>query len=529
MAFRGQIGNFPVGLQGFNGSKNASKLGPGNFAFCEGVDVDGQVLVKDGGATKFNAVALAAKVTAGINWSPVPSSMNDVVVLANGQVRKDVGLGTFPTLLTTISAPAVYPPYFVRAGGEAVGSLRRLFLFTESTQVQVVSGTGNVMAAITTPPADWTAGTFPIFGVQHSQRLWGGGNASDPHRIYYSTPGNHQDFTSAGAGSLAIFPGEGDQLVAGFSFRGLLILVKYPLGVYVVDTRDPTLANWRVDKLNGAVGAGGPWCIVPISNDVVILDPFGNFHLMSAINDFSDINTSSISKPQNLGPFMRANVNLPGLKRAMGTWYASKSKAWFMVPQLGAPDNDLRIIIDFDDAQSGARFYLSRRDVGSALWLKPDATGIYRPTLGDDDGFVRIMDEEARNKDGAAYEMLFETAEFDFSNIDPQLASHTKNGAYLEITSDLVRNSTVVVTPAWDGNIGTPIIFSLGVVGAVLDSFVLDTDALSASGTVTTSRRLLGQGRRLKLTVENGDPDDEVRISEFAVGFEVADERLRTN
>jgi len=529
MAFRGEIATLPIGLDGFNGSKNASKLSPGNFAATEGVDLDGEVLVKDGGAIKLNAVALGSpsKVAAGLSWSPTPSTPNDVVFLGNGQLRKDTGAGTFATLLATLSAPSLFPPYLMPCGGEAVGSPRRLFIFSESNQVQVINGTGNTAAAISGPPADWAA-SFPIFGVQHSNRVFGGGNANDPHRLYYSTTANHQDFVGAGSGTLAIFPGEGDQIVGGISFRGLLVLFKYPQGVYLVDTRDPTVANWRVDRLNKAVGAASPWCIIQISNDILILDPYGNFHLMSSVNDFSDVSTSDISRRQNIGPFMRANVGLLNMRKAMGAWYAIKSKAWFMVPLVGSPDNNLRMMVDFNDAQKGARFYLSRRDIGDALWMRPDSSGVQRPTLGDNAGFVWLMDQEAQDKAGLAYDMIFETAEDDFSHVDPQLGPRTKNGQFVEITSDLVANVSITMTPIWDGFIGTPFIFNLGQIGNVLDSFILDTDILSASGTVTSQHRLEGQGRRLKLIVQNSAVDEEVRISEVRVGITPADERLRT-
>jgi hypothetical protein len=526
MAFRGLIATLPVGQTGFNGSKNASMLGPGDLSYTEGVDIDGAVLIKDGGADKLNAVALGAGVMSGANWYPAPGNPNDLVFLTNGQIRKDVGAGTFPTLLASVGVPTLFPPFFVPGGGEASGQARKMFIFNEAAQVQVIIGTANTAAAISTPPADWAA-SFPIFGVQHANRMWAGGNANDPHRIYFSQVTDHQIYTGAGAGSLSVFPGEGEQLVGGISFRGLLVLFKYPRGVYVVDSRDPDVVNWRVDRLNNAIGAASPFCIVQISNDILLLDSTGHFHLMSSVNDFSDVSASDISHKQNIGVFMRANVSLIKMRRAMGAWYGNKSKAWFMVPLTGSTHNNLRIIVDFNDAKAGARFYLSRRDVGDALWMRPDTLGTAKPMLGDDAGFVWLMDEEERNKDGVAYTMLMETSENDFSAVDPQLGPRTKNGQYIEVTSDLIRNSTLTVTPVWDGLAQDPIYLTLGSPAAALGSFVLDADVLSASGSVTAAHRLEGQGRRLKLIIENIELDDEVRLSEVNVGFEPGDERLK--
>jgi hypothetical protein len=525
MAYRGETVSLPVGAQGFNGSRNPSKMGPGHWSYVEGVDYDGGVLVKDGGAEPLNASALGggASILAGTNWSPSGGLYNDIVFLDNGDVMKDTGAGTFATTVASgLDTPTVYPPSWSTGGGETVGAARKLFLFNEANQVQVLPGTSNTMADIDTPAADWVA-AFPIGGCLHDLRLWAYGVATDPHRLYYTAPGDHEDFPAGG--TLSIYPGEGEMIVACTSFRGLLLVFKRPKGIYVVDTRDPTPANWQVQKLNTAVGAAGPLCLNPISNDLMFLDKGGNFHLMSAVQDFGDINTSNIGQISDISAFMRAEVSLANIQQSNSGWYAAKSKAWFMVPTVGSIMPDLRIVIDFADPQVGPRFTLSRRDIGVSLWMRPNAQGVEKPTLGDDEGFVWLMDEEERNKDGAAYDFAFDTADTDFSFAAPELASKSKTGNFLEIVSDVINETELSVTPVWDGQPSTPINFSFGGAGAALGSFVLDVDALAAAGIVTSRRKLDGSGRRLKLVVENTALDDEVRISEFRVSFNVGDER----
>lgn len=526
MAFRGVQATLPVGLQGLHGSRNPSKLGPGHLFEVEGVDFDGDVLIKDGGAQKLNANALGAPslVMAGINWSPASGESDDIVVLDNGEILKDSGAGTFATTLTTITPPTIFPPYFAAGGGETVGEPRKLFICSESDQMQIVSGTGNTATDISDPAADWSGG-FPIFAVQHALRMFAGGNSTDPHRLYYTTTADHEDY--AGGGTLAIYPGEGDQIVAAISFRGILIVYKYPTGVYIVDTRDPTPTNWSVTRLNRVVGACSPWAVIQISNDILIMDGFGNFHLQSAVDDISDIAASNISRIVDFNVFMRNNVNRASLKKAMGAWYADKSKAWFMVPRSGASDNALRITIDFNNQQTGPRFLTSIRDDGSALWMRPDGTGSERPTLGDFDGFIWLMDDEERNKDDVAYSMYLETGDNNFAYLDPALAGKSKNGEFLEVTADLVAQTEIFITPVWDGLPGDPIEFNLGNASAVIGSFELGTDMLATTGAVTDRKKLDGQGRRLKLILENDSLNEEVRISEIRVDFNVADERIR--
>ena len=527
MAFDGITIPFPVGQQGFNGARNPSKLAPEHASYLEGVDLDGGIVVKDGGALKLNSTTLGSGsiVRAGINWSPTAGENNDVVLLASGAVLKDTGAGTFGTTLRTgLSDLAEPPPIFIAAGGEVGGQPRKLFLFSQGHQAQVVLGTAGSMAAISTPAADW-ASAFPAAGCLHGLRLWGYGNGNDPHRMYYSTLADHQDFTGSGSGTLAIYPGEGQTIAGAVSFRGLLVVFKYPVGIYLIDTRDPTVANWTVVPLSRAVGAVNQHCIVPIENDILYMDAGGNFHLLSATSDLGDINTSNISIKSDIGPFMRTYASLTNLRRSNGIWYANKRKAWFVLPQVGATSPTLRVMIDFNDQQYGARYLLSRRDVAISMWMRPGGDKIYKPVQGDDTGFIRIMDQDARNVDGLAYIMDMETADTDFSFAEPSLASKNKMGKFLEIECDLVRETYLTVVPYWDTIPGDPLQFHIGEGAVGLNSFQLDIHALSSTGSIIVRRRLTGEGRKLRLKITNNVLDDELRIAQVRVALAIGDEK----
>jgi len=535
VAYRGVTAKFPVGSQGFTGTRNPSQAGPGNLTYVDGAELDGGIIRKEGGAVKINASALAsgAVVISGISWDPTSAGHNDVVFLGDGSVRKDTGAGTFgTTLISGLTSVRDPPPVFVPAGGESVGSLRKLFLFSAPNQVKVVSGTGGAMADIPTPPADWSAGSFPTFGVQHQLRLFAGGNNSDLHRIYYSTLGNHGDFGGAGSGTLAIYPGEGERLVGGISFRGALVLFKYPFGIYLVNTQDPTPANWQVERLSKSVGTLNQHSIVQIENDVLYMDHAGNIHMLSATQEFGDVNTSNISAIANLEPFMRTDTNRASIRRAVGAWYASKRQAWFCVPLLGSSDNSLRIMIgysqtqDQNQQQGGPRFFMSRRDSCVSLWMRPDTNNIPRPTVGDTIGFVWRLDADSRNKDGNAYSIDFETANTDLSFIDPSLATKMKAGQFLELASEPRGDWDLTVQVFWDDVLTDTLQFTMGGGGAALGDFILDTDALGSDVVHSQRKRMTGSGRRVKLVGHNGGLDQDVTIAEFHISFNVMDERI---
>lgn len=470
-----------------------------------------------------------AIVVSGITWQPTPGTDHTVIFLANGSVLRDTGAGTFLTSMKTglinVRDP---PPYFMAGGGEAVGAGRRLFMYSGSNQVQVSADPWTTFAAIAAPAADW-ASTFPTFGVLHANRMFAGGNAGDPHRLYFSPTADHDDFVGAGFGTLSIYPGEGERLVGGISFRGALIVFKYPAGIYIVNTADPTVANWTVVPLSRAVGTLNQHTIVQIENDTLYMDRHGNIHSLAATNEFGDVNSSNIGDLNDIPPFMRANMNLLSLRRVQGIWYQAKRQAWFAMPMTGASDNNFRLITGFQDPTAegnlAPRFFMSRRDICPSLWLRPDTNGVPKPVFGDASGFVWLADQDARNKDGVGYPITFEMAATDLGFLDQSLATRSKAGQFLELSYEPRGDWNLTVEVHWDDVLTSVKQFDMGAGGAILGSFILDTDTLAASVVRNVRRRIEGSGRRVKLIAENAGLNQDVSISGFHLSFGLMDER----
>lgn len=537
MAYRGSVIRLPVAMQGFSGSRNPSQLQAGHLAYAEGISLDGGLIQKEGGAAKLNAVAIGdpSIIVAGISYSPLVDLWRDIVFLDNGDVLKDDGTGTFATtLLSGMIDVRLPPPWFVAAGGETTGAPRRLFLFSVTNQVQYMDGDGATMSVLPTPAADWTgAANFPTFGVVHENRLFAGGNASDPHRLYYSYLTDHRNFSGALSGSLAVFPGQGERIVGAVSFKGLLVVFKYPRGIYFVTTTDPSPLGWRVDVLSTAVGSVNQQCLVQIDNDTLYMDAAGNFHLMSATSAFSGVQTSNISQVADMADYMRSNIDMTNIRRSTGIWYGEKQQAMFALPiidsisEANGPDNRLRLSIDFSNPQIGTRFLPCKRDTAVSLWRRKDADGIFKPVHGDNEGFVWLMDQEARNKDGLAYTASFQTANMDLSFADPILATKDKTGDFLEIAFEKQGDWELAVTVIWDDVPGPTLLYRMGGSGAALGSFVLDTDVLGGEAVTSIRKRIMGSGRRVRLKCENTGVDENIALSDFYLSFRVNNERQR--
>lgn len=353
------------------------------------------------------------------------------------------------------------------------------------------------------------------------------------HSANFTPPTNEYSASPAGGtGSLAIYPGEGERLVAAISFRGALAVFKYPAGIYIINTLDPSVANWTVTPLTRAVGTLNQHTIVPIDNDVLYMDASGGIHALSTTNEFGDLTTSDIGELDKIPKFMHRYVNLSKLRRSVGLWYAKRNQAWFSIPLLGSDDNTLRFITVFEGvAQQNTppirRFFMSRRDTPVIMWLRPDAANIPTPTHGDNAGFVWNMDTEVRSKAGlAGYPITFETANTDFGFMDPQLATKMKGGQFLELAYEPRGAWDLTVEVFWDDVLTDTILFNMGSGAAVIGSFILDTDVLASAVVKSQRVKMDGSGRRLRLVAENAGDGQDVSLSAFYVSMTLMDERV---
>ena len=526
MSFKGHIFEIPIGAGGLVGVKNQTDIRPDQLIVAHNITLESTTLRKEGGATKYNSTVIsgAPTVLGGWDWWPDASTQRMVVVLSDGTIKKDSGPGTFATTLASALTMTNVVPVFVEGGKEAAANARKLFIFTGANQAKFLSGDGATVADVTTPPADW-ATSFPTFGFNHNGRMWGAGNSNDPHRLYYSTTTNHVDFTGAGSGTLSIWPGEGERLVGAVSFRGLIIAWKFPSGIYIIDTTDPTVTNWKVKRLTGSVGGVSAHGAVVVDDDIVFVDSSANFHKLSAVTEFSDVSSSNISKLGDVQTFIQDTFNLARLLFIRGVYYGAKREAHFAFASSDNVVNDSRFVVDFNRADV-VRFRYSNQTVTESLWLRKDSNTILRLVAGDNAGFVRSLDQAVRSVDGLGFLGEAQTPYMDFRWVDPRFAVQRKIGQFIEMTVEQKGNFNVLVRVFWDGVQTQLIYFNMGEIQAGLGSFVIGTDVLAGQNPLNRKHRLLGSGRRLSLAISNNGAAEDFSIGRIFVHCIVGDERL---
>jgi hypothetical protein len=508
----------PMGRLGLTGSENLSALAPGQLIEAESVTYENDVLQKDGGALRYTATPLGSPILGGWDWWPTPALQRMIVITEDGRLLRDEGAGTFPVTLATGLNPSV--PVFIECGAEAAARPRLLVCLPGRSDPQVLVGDATTATPLTGPATEW-AGAPPITGCVHDRRLWLAGSAAAAHRLYYSSATDHQDFAGLEAGSLPVFSGEGDGIVALASFNGILVAWKRPKGVYVADTRNVDPAGWQVSRVSGALGAANQQALVPTDTDIAFVNIDGQIYLLSTVQEFGSVAPRSVLQLLGLAPWLREHTNGQASGAIRAAYYAAKREAHFVYAGRGETRGTLRLMIDQQTPTPRPR--VSLRDVQMALWMRQDAERVDRPVIGDDGGHVWLLDQPDRTKAGAAYEASWELGPLDFSTVDPTLRGRRKNGVYIEVAQEPVGSWGLTLEVRWDGQLVDTITFGQENTGSVLGSFTLGQSRLAASALV--HQRRLGSGRQLSLRGSNARAGESFALSHLLVGVTPGDHR----
>jgi hypothetical protein len=404
------------------------------------------------------------------------------------------------------------PGRFVAGGKEAAAVNRKLFYFNGVDPVQVLSGDGTTTSNIATPPADWSAtadqGKQPINGLIHENRLVAWGNLNDPHRAYASDPDDHENFTSAAALSMRFRSDVGDRIWCGASFQGVFFAFKYPRGIFYLDDTDTNTGNWLIRTKSEAVGvAPSPYAALPIDDDVIFMAADGTFHLLSAVDALGGTRASDLTRRLGLSKWTRENLNLARLNQVLSVWYPQKKLAAFTVPSAGSASNDLTLKFDFSGVERDLplKFSYSSRDVGDGLAIRRSpAGGPETPILGET-SFAYLLDQEARNKNGAPYTGQYQVPHLDFSHLDPSLRWRRKHFEHLAMLMEPVSAGTLTVE-------------------VFVDGVLKQTLTFDATRRRHKQKLNVGDGYTISIQVTNSVLNEDFKVLSHMVWFKVGNE-----
>lgn len=451
-----------------------------------------------------------------IDFWPTTSIQRTVVADDNGQVWKDDGSGGGWSTLVTGLTVAGAVPFLYEAGAESAARDRLLIYCDRVNSVRVMAADAAALAAMSSPAADWSGANQPGFGVIHQGFNWMGGNANAPHTIYRSTQANHQDFTTS-AYTLRVFPGEGERLVAGLTYKGVLLLWKYPHGVYAVDTSDNSDVNWRVIKV-GSPGAAGPANVVAIEDDVMWVSPDGSWHLVSATTATGSVRAEDLTA-RKLGSFIRQQINLAQLASAQLRYYSHKQEVLLGCHGSGQTAKNRRIHLDLNRrTEIGERWIFWDRDRNEALFMRK-VSEISTPAFIDNAGRLFLLDRTDRNANGSAYTFEVFTRDSDFAEIVPGWQGRFKNLRFIQLEYDPRSAGTISLEIYADGSLLQTISLTLTAGAAALPQtlpFTLGTESLLTS----VRRRVRGRTRRVAVRILSTGLNQDTSLTRILVGLE---------
>jgi len=468
-----------------------------------------------------SSVASDTSLTTTETWTTTFTATDYVVVRGSRFITATTGGNIFKernsdldavTLASNLSRVA-RPGKFIVCGKEDGNRNRKLIYVNGYNAPQGLVDDGSTMSPISTPNVDWdatatNAAARPWNGVVHRNRVVVVcPKGKDPHRLYYSDPTNHGDFNGAGATSQRVRSETGDEIWGLTSFQGVLWVWKYPVGIFYIDDGDTDTSLWIERTKSQSVGcAPSPFSVLTMDDDVIFMSATGAFHILSAVDTLGGVRASDLSWHLGLNKWLRDNLNLARLNQVLSVWYPHKKVALFAVPSVGSTSNDLVLRWDFSGVEQGepAKFSYSERDTPDMLALKKAADGIFKPVAGEG-VFVKLLDQEARNKEGAAYTGRYQTPHLDLSHLDVALAYRRKLFEHLELLMEPVAAGTLTVD-------------------VYVDNVLKETLTFDATQRRQRKKLNSGDGFTISLRVTNEVVDEDFKVLAHLVYFKPGNE-----
>lgn len=512
------------------------------------------------------------------DWFPAEGVQYVVTVASNGKlyITQSATDPQYGQNETSLGSAATKRPILVECGDNASISTtnpgKMLAIFTGQSVPYAYRGSGTTPTPFSSPPTDW-ATSYPVNGVVHGARLHAIGVPSKPHALYSSTIDNHQDFKTgtetgnASASSAAythIHPGYGQRLYCCHSHKGLLVLLKYPRGVFYLDDTDISPTGWKSQMVTDSMGcAPTPFASIEIDDGILFMAASGQFFLLTAQTN-GGITVTDLSTRMYLDQWLQSNVNLTRLDQVVGAWDSTLKIAYFAVPskQTGSSSNtnDLLLYFDFRAFTRGdakIRFGYTYRDQTQAITSRRNSSSyIYEVMAADYLGNVWKLGEDDRSINSAlpgqarvttGYQSIFQITHTDLAEYlptyDPALAVMNKNFDWLGIEYVPGTGGTVSVIEYVDGAPQPTVTTTLTQSGPVLGSSpgntewtLADTDPPGAFGSIASSSlagtsasglalavkwvRLVGTGRRWSVEIQSDSTaEHDVHVTALYLGF----------
>lgn len=530
MSYGGNIAIIPFGKGGLLTDAPNTHILPLNLIQADNVTLVNDVLEKDFGSLRWNGTAFPAGVVNFRDWWPDESTQRIIALCRDGKTYRSTNPSAYAEVTADLDAPATLNvsnfTVMLAAGSESQGRLRKLFILTGNSPVQIIEGDATTRRTIQNPAADWSGNNQPFGGFVHRSRLFLFGNRNNPHGVYASPTDDHEDFLDATTLLFQVYPGEGERVIAGFVYGGRAYVVKYPRGLYVLDDSNESSANWFFKKTFAPFGGASPNAVTAAFDDMLVANNYGGITSLRAADTSNDLASTDIFNILRVQNSVRSELSREVGPERFAIYFEDKKQALFTYRSNGSMLNDRIAMISFKEQLSPALTW-SKKDQPNCLALVKDVYGVEKPAYGAEDGFVYVMDQENRwvgdeTENQTSYSIDAMTAHMDFRSIDANVASANKIFDFLELVYQATGDWDVLCDVFIDGRAQGTLKFRLSG-GAELPAFRLDETM--TDGEVPRYRRLPlgGQGRTISLRFRQVEENvgESVELIEARIYFHI--------
>lgn len=377
------------------------------------------------------------------------------------KIKKDNADNTFTDLFTGMTAGAV-PCYTM---------LEDLLIISNDSGIDVPKSWDGTTAQnlAGSPP------TF-AFSVEHLNYVFAAGDKAHPSRLYYCVVFTPNDWAGAGSGFIDISPSDGDGITSIRSFRNQLWIFKGPYkgSIHRLSGSSPTGTDpFARSTFVTGIGAVNHNTTATFGNDLGFMWSDGTYRTLSGIQQYGDYDETSVSRPIN--SWIRDHVNLSNLSQAQVVNWPEYGVILIAVPIDASSVPNCLLMMDYRfDPPRWAKW--KDYSMVTALAQGVNASGTFKRVIlaGCTGGFLRTLTSATRAIDTSTsvpFNVLTPFMDYDLPG-----QMKTIEGA----TICLNPKSDGDVTIAWslDGAAASTDVITQGGGGAVLGTFLLDTDIL---------------------------------------------------
>lgn len=521
MAYAGSVADILIGSMGLHTDDPSTAVQPGHLFRAFNVSLAAGKIEKDFGSRRWNRAPYPGKVLAAKDWHPTADIQLLVVVCDDGRVYQSLNSESFTEIVADIGAPTTLAVNdfltFVDGGQEESGNPKKLFLFSGQNPVQVITSNGTKRSNIANGAFDWTGTNQPHYGIIFANMLF----AFSADRVYISLATDHENFTTQPI-QAQVFPGEGIRLMGGIAYKGSLFVGKYPKGIYVLNSSDPSPANWYFQKVNNSFGIATPFSIVEAYDDLLLANGTGGVTSIKAVQAFGDVASADIFSLLRIQDFLRSEIAVDEYRGRQGIFYDSKKIIMFTYQSSSGIQNDRICMIDMNNLQYPKATW-SDKDQANCLFLRRDSLGKDRPYYGSSDGYVYEMDQLDRlvgDSGGVenAYTMDAQTPWLDMSHVDPANAENNKIFDHLQVVYEPCGDWNLNVDVFIDDKFHRTLTFNMGD-GTALEKFHLDQDLIGDGPVLSERKDLGGSGVRVSFRCYNSNVGENVKIIKLRVYY----------